>query len=79
MSVRPLLDIEEDVFRRMIEPFDPTRNETEQGVTERARDSADPEDCSEGEARQPRTKPPPVKPNAEEVEKHMVTHLPFRD
>ena len=86
MSVRPIRDIEEDVFRRMIEPFDPTQTEVEQWVAgrererERERESENLEENLDGdEAVQPKTKPPPAKPSAEEVEKHMVTHLPFRD
>ena len=80
MSVRPLRKTEEDVFQKMIEPFDPTQTEVEQGVTEREKRSRDPDENLDGEeAMQPRTKPPPVKPSAEEIEKHMVTHLPLRD
>ena len=80
MSVRPNRDIEEDVFQKMIEPFDPTNIEVEQRVTDRERESEDIEENHDGdEAVQPKTKPPPAKPSAEEVEKHMVTHLPFRD
>ena len=39
MSVRPLLDIEEDIFRKMIEPFDPTQAEVEQWVTGQEKES----------------------------------------
>ena len=74
------MDIEEDIFQKTIEPFDPTQTETDQGVAERGKGSEDREEDHDGEeAMQPIKKPPPVKPSAEEVEKHMVTHLPFRD
>ena len=38
MSVRPTRDIEEDVFRNMMEPFDPTQTEVEQWVAGRERE-----------------------------------------
>ena len=80
MSVRPNRSLEEDVFHKMIEPFDPTQAEEEEWVAnrERAGEKSE-EDLEEEEAVRPKTKPPPTKPSAEEVEKCMVTHLPFRD
>ena len=38
MSVRPIRDIEEEVFRKMIKPFDPTQTEVEQWVAGRERE-----------------------------------------
>ena len=61
MSVRPIRDIEEDVFRKMIEPFDPTQTEVEQWVAGRERESENLEENLDGdEAVQPKTKPPPT-------------------
>ena len=80
MSVRPIHDLEERVFRDMMEPFDPTESEAEQGVTAGEGEMENPEmENPEEEAVRPKTKAPPKQPSAEEVENHMVTHLPFRD
>ena len=70
-SVRPLLNLEKDVFQKMSEPFDPARPEEEQRVTKENREKED-------EATPPKTRAAPAQPSPE-VEKHMVTHLPFRD
>ena len=81
-SVRPLCDLEDRVFRQMMEPFDPTESEDEQGVTNRESSAENPEENpgdGEEEAVRPKTRAPPKQPSAEEVENHMVTHLPFRD
>ena len=82
MSVRPIHDLEERVFRDMLEPFDPTESEDEQAVTNSGNCAENPEENPEereGEAVQPKTRAPPKQPSKEEVENHMVTHLPFRD
>ena len=70
------------VFRNMLEPFDPAEYEEEQGVTNNGSSTENPEENPEEreeEAFRPKTRAPPKQPSAEEVEKHMVTHLPFRD
>ena len=70
------------MFRDMMEPFDPTESEAEQGVTNRGDEEGNPESVAanpEEEAVRPKAKAPPRQPSAEEVENHMVTHLPFRD
>ena len=69
------------MFRKMIEPFDPTESEDEQRVTNRENNEENPENLGEGgeEAVRPKTRALPKQPSAEEVENHMVTHLPFRD
>ena len=83
MSVRPILDIEDSVFQKMMEPFDPTREEVEQWVADsenrQENREENPENPDSEEASRPKTRAPPAKPSAEEVENHMATHLPFRD
>ena len=81
-SVRPIHDPEEKMFRAMMEPFDPTEDENGQRVTNGEKGMGDPETDAENleeEAIEPKTRTPPKQPSAEEVENHMVTHLPFRD
>ena len=75
LSVRPLSEIEEGVFERMMEPFDPAaqgedRKEKEQPVGN--------EGDKEEEATQPKVSVAPTQPSREEVERHMATHLPYR-
>merc|ERR1719347_1055529 len=57
--------MDEPTFRNMLRPFDPTESEEDKGEEEE-------------EATQPRVGEAPVRPNQEEVEQHMTTHLPFR-
>ena len=81
-SVRPIHDLEERMFRAMMEPFDPTEDENEQRVTNKERGMGEHDSDTESleeEAIRPKTRTPPKQPSAEEVENHMVTHLPFRD
>ena len=81
-SVRPIHDLEDGVFRAILEPFDPAEDENEQGVTNREKGAENPESDTENpeeEAIRPKTRASPKQPSAEEVENHMVTHLPFRD
>ena len=69
-SVRPLLNLEATMG------FDPTQPEEGGGATNgNEKDTAE----EAGEATQPRTRAAPTQPSQEEVEKHMATHLPFRD
>ena len=94
-SVRPIWDVDEEEFQRMMAPFDPTREEVEQWMNNQAGDSNNDqrewtnnpagnsgddhrEDESE-EAVAPRTRVAPIQPTPEEVDRHMVTHLPFRE
>ena len=81
-SVRPIHDLEERMFRAMIEPFDQTAAENEQEVTKGeggVENSESDAENHEKEAIRPKTRAPPKQPSTEEVENHMVTHLPFRD
>ena len=72
--------MEGKVFQKMLEPFDPSQSEGEEGVTrtENPEDNRG-EDQEADEATQPKTRAAPTQPSREEVEKQMVTHLPFRD
>ena len=74
-SVRPLLEMEEGVFQRMMEPFDPTLQGEDRMV--RAQPAGNEED-EEEEATQPKVSVAPTQPSREEVERHMATHLPYR-
>ena len=80
MSVRPLMNLEEEIFQKMLKPFDPTESGEDGCVDEQPRGANDTrgESVIEDEAIQPRTRAPPVNPSREEVEWHMTTHLPFR-
>ena len=73
-SVRPLLTLEETleekVFQRMLEPFDPSQSEGEGGVT--MKQESNPEEET-SEATQPKSRVAPKQPSPEEVERHMVT------
>ena len=72
--------MEDRVFQKMMEPFDPAEGEVEQKTTgEEGKQDAQEENSDSEEASRPKTRAPPVKPSAIEVENHMVTHLPFRD
>ena len=46
-KARPIRDLEERVFRAMIEPFDPAEAENEQGVTNGERGVENPESDTE--------------------------------
>ena len=64
----------------MLEPFDPTSSEVEEWLAEGGHPVENSEDTHDDEeARQPNTRKVPIQPSQEEVDKHMVTHLPFRD
>ena len=63
---------EEDEFARMMEPFDQNREEEERAETE---DEGNQEQEEANEAIAPKI---PIKPSQEEVDSHMLTHLPFR-
>ena len=83
-SVRPLLTleetVEEELFREMLKPFYPTQSEGEEGVTDRhERVTNHGGDGETEEATRPKPTAAPNQPSKEEVEQHMVTHLPFRD
>ena len=64
------------MFQKIMEPFDPAEGEVKQ---EDSKQDTLAENSDSEEAARPRTRAPPVKPSAAEVENHMVTHLPFRD
>ena len=63
---------EEDEFTRMMKPFDQDREEREN-------EEAEEEDNQEEEEANKAVAPKiPIKPSQEEVDAHMLTHLPFR-
>ena len=65
---------EEDAFDRMMRPFNPDIEEGGEGDrTTENREEA------EEEGLVPKIKKVAVKPTQEEVERHMVTHIPFRE
>ena len=89
-SVRPTIcDFEIDKgdwFSRYLKPFNPEEEETEDDEKEEKKDEAE-EDQEEAtreqggepeEARRAKGTKVPIKPSQEEVEEHMLTHLPFR-
>ena len=80
LSVRPLLEMEDETFRNMLKPFDPTQEGEDRCVEDQQETDIVPgeDQAAEEEATQPKTRAPPVKPSREEVEQHMTTHLPFR-
>ena len=57
------------MFRSMLEPFDPTESEEEQGVTNNEGSAENPEENPEEreeEAVRPKTRAPPKQPSAED-------------
>ena len=68
------MDHEEDAFDRMMRPFNP---DIEEGDERNA--GAEDHEESEEEGLIPKLKKVVTKPTPEEVERHMVTHIPFRE
>ena len=67
--------MEEGIFEKMLEPFDPTLQDEDRKVRTQP---AGKEENEEEEATQPKVTVAPTQPSREEVEKHMATHLPYR-
>ena len=65
---------EEDAFDRMMRPFNPDVEESDEGDA-----IAESHEETEEEGLIPKIKKVVVKPTQEEVERHMVTHIPFRE
>ena len=68
LSVRPIMEIEEDMFQRMMEPFNPTEHDEEGSVTseQHAKDDSQ-KNHEETEVVQPRIRMPPTQPSPEDV------------
>ena len=102
-SVRPILNVTEDVFDRILIPFDPIAEETNDSAmgtsqggdlppaVERsvmnpaeiavnpAPDEQDGDDLGDhDEGMNPRIATLPIRPTKDEVEAHMITHVPYR-
>ena len=71
-------DEDREWVNRWFSPFDPREEEEETGDDDEGGDVAEETEGEQEEARKPKMAKAPAKPSKEEVEEHMVTHLPFR-
>ena len=70
LSVRPLMELEDEIFQKMLKSFDPIVSGEDGCVVQQQGGADDMEGSSEAEneAIQPKTRAPPVKPSREEME-----------
>ena len=69
---------EDDVFDRMLKPFDPNEEEATREQEEEPEEETREREGEPEEARRAKGPKAPTKPSKEEVDDHMLTHLPFR-